>query len=337
MSVYDVITDRIVKRLEEAEKNGEVFYWVKPFSAGAVSFPCCFETGEPYRGINRLLLEPDEYTTFAKVQAHNKKHPENTLFIRKGARANIAVYFNYQEVKDENGNPKLDKKGKPLKKPYMRYYTVFSRQDILDKDRNNLASKFPVQKYSHDEMSDLTRSELMRFGSMVNAYCRKNGIELQFITDGTECYYSPSENTIRVPLLSNFDSTYEYISAVSHELCHSTGLNQGRFGTSPQSHEKYSAEELVAEVGASMLISNFKIEDDRIHKENDIAYLQSWAKELKGNSKEILFAAQKAQKAVEAITEFLDKEETLDEKLATLSMFDDNSSKEMNNTIDEER
>ena len=320
MNVYDIVTDRIVKRLEEAEQTGEKFYWIKPFAIGAVNYPCCYETGEAYRGINKILLQPDEFTTFAKLQAHNQKYPENPLHIRKGAKADIAVYFNYKEIKDEDGNVLCDKKGNPLKKPYMRYYSVFSRQDVLNKDGENIPSKFPIQKFSHDEASQLTQSELLRFGTMVNAYCRHNGIELQFINDGTRCYYLPSENSVRVPVLSNFSSIYEYVSGVGHELCHSTGVQQGRFGLSPQSFEQYSFEELVAEIGAEMLLSNFKIEDDRVNKENDIAYLQSWSKHLKENTKQIVLAAQKAQKAVSCITEFLDKEETLDDKIAAASM-----------------
>ncbi|MDD6146443.1 MAG: zincin-like metallopeptidase domain-containing protein [Oscillospiraceae bacterium] len=337
MNVYDIVTDRIVKRLEEAEQTGEKFYWIKPFAIGAVSYPCCYETGEPYRGINRLLLEPDEYTTFSKTQEHNQKYPDNPLAIRKGAKANIALYFNYKEIKDEDGKIMCDKKGNPIKKPYMRYYTLFSRQDILNKHGDNIPSKFPIQKFSHDEINEITQDELLRFGKMVNSYCRHNGIDLQIVSDGTQCYYSPSDNVIRVPVIACFNSVYEYISGVSHELCHSTGKVLGRFGDSPQSTEQYAFEELVAEIGAEMLISHFKIEDDRSHKENDLGYLQSWSKYLKENTKQIVFAAQKAQKAVEFITEHLNLEETLDDKIAAARMNVGSKEKSLLDYVEEER
>ena len=37
--VSQIITETVLKRMEEAEKNGEVFYWVKPFSEGSPNKP----------------------------------------------------------------------------------------------------------------------------------------------------------------------------------------------------------------------------------------------------------------------------------------------------------
>lgn len=63
--VSQIITETVLKRMEEAEKNGEVFYWVKPFSEGSPNKPYSYDTGIPYRGINRILLDNDEFLTFA--------------------------------------------------------------------------------------------------------------------------------------------------------------------------------------------------------------------------------------------------------------------------------
>lgn len=87
--VSQIITETVLKRMEEAEKNGEVFYWVKPFSEGSPNKPYSYDTGIPYRGINRILLDNDEFLTFAKVQEMNKKKDAVQYHIRKGAKANI--------------------------------------------------------------------------------------------------------------------------------------------------------------------------------------------------------------------------------------------------------
>lgn len=341
MSIYDIVADRIIGRIETAEKSGEKFYWVKPFAHGAVSYPCCYETGEPYKGINRVLLEPDEFTTYAKIQQHNERHPNEPLFIRKGSKTSIAVYFGHQVAVDKNGEVQTDEKGNPIKKPFVRYYNLFSRQDIVDKKGKNVPSKFPVKHYDHNEISAISQDEFLKFCSMVNKYCEANGIEIQIINDGTQCYYSPDENVVRLPVLSNFESVYEHCSAVAHELCHATGKELDRFHKVPKTVEAYSKEELIAEIGAEMLLSNFKIEDDRTNKNNDIAYLQSWAKHLKDKPKQLVYAAQKAQKAVELITKYMEKEPSLDDMLLSLKFKGDDTSNinkyDFEEIIDEER
>lgn len=317
-TIYDIVAERLINRLTEAEKSGEKFYWVKPFAHGAVPYPCCYETGEVYKGINRVLLEPDEYTTLCKIKQHNEKHANSPLFVRKGAKSSIAVYFGYKEIRDDNGEIKRDEKGEAIKKPFLRYYNLFSRQDVIDKNGENIPSKFPMARYDHEAVTKVTQDEFLKFCSMANAYCQANGIELQIINDGTQCYYSPNENVVRVPVVRNFDSLYEYASAVAHELCHSTGIALNRFNENAPSVEAYSKEELIAEIAGEMLLANFQIEDDRVNKNNDIAYLQSWAAKLKNNPKEIVIAAQKAQKAAELISQYIEKEQSLDDILGAL-------------------
>ncbi len=317
-SIYDIISERLINRLKEAEEKNEKFYWVKPFSQGAVTYPCCYETGEAYKGINRVLLEPDEYTTYKKIQQHNEKHPNEPLYIRKRAKPSIAVYFGQQVITDENGEVKTNDKGEPIKKGFVRYYNLFSREDVVDKKGRNIPSKFPMKNYEHKNISDISQNEFLRFCSMINRYCQSNGIDLQFVTDGTRCCYSLADNSIKVPVLSSFNSLYEHCSAIAHEVCHATGKELNRFGKTPHTIESYSIEELTAEIGAEMLLGNFEIEDDRINKDNDIAYLQSWSKFLKDKPKALVYASQKAQKAVESITKHLEKETSLDDVINSL-------------------
>jgi antirestriction protein ArdC len=64
--------------------------------------------------------------------------------------------------------------------------------------------------------------------------------------------------------------------------------------------ESYSKEELVAEIGASFLMAETGIEVDD-SKNNSAAYIKGWLDRLRGDSKFVVFAAAKAQHAVDHI------------------------------------
>ena len=87
-------------------------------------------------------------------------------------------------------------------------------------------------------------------------------------------------------------------------LTHSTGhprrLNRSTLATFERfADEKYSAEELVAEMGAAFLCGFTGIENKTIR--NSAAYLRSWLDVLKQDSRLVLIAASQAQKATDMI------------------------------------
>lgn len=59
--------------MKEAEEQGKTFRWVKPFALGAPDKAYSYNTMEAYRGINRILLDKNEYLTFNMVKALNEK------------------------------------------------------------------------------------------------------------------------------------------------------------------------------------------------------------------------------------------------------------------------
>ena len=63
--------------------------------------------------------------------------------------------------------------------------------------------------------------------------------------------------------------------------------------------ESYSSEELVAEMGASMLSGLAGI--DQVTLPNSAAYLSHWVKVLKGDSRLVVTAAAQAQRAADCI------------------------------------
>ena len=305
MNIYEMVTDRIIAKLEKAEESGKRFRWVKPFDiTNSVRYACNYETLIPYTGINRLLAEPDEYLTFNQIKKMNERSKDDFLHIRKGAKGTPILYVNWKEILDDEGNIKTDKDGNPVKRPFFKYYTVFSRQDALFKDGQNLPSKVPTKHFSYEEIEGITQRELLRFTSMITHYCNQYGIELQFINDGTEAYFSPTDRVIRIGNLNGFSSIFEHISTLAHEAIHSTMIINNRVSENEYNYkEKYSREELVAEIGAAMLISQFRIADDSQTKDNDIAYIQGWRTFIKDSDTKgiIIGAAQHAQKACDLV------------------------------------
>ena len=120
-----------------------------------------------------------------------------------------------------------------------------------------------------------------------------------------EAYYSPSRDTVVVPMKEQYQHINEYYSTTFHELVHSTGhknrLNRlettavASFGS-----ETYSKEELVAEIGSATILSALEIETKRTFT-NSVAYIQNWLNVLKNDNHFIISASSQAEKAVDYI------------------------------------
>ena len=320
-NVAKIITDAILKKMEDAENLGTSFRWVKPWNSG-LDRAYSYDTQIPYKGVNRLLLENDEYLTFNKMQEINQQKGTPEYQIRKGARSNIVCYYNTTPIKDEQtGEPMIDEyTGKELKRGFLKYYRVFSKGDIVRKDNGeSLPSKFNFEHFSHEEATEQMQQALDRFNRLFNYYCEKNGIEVQVVQDGTQAYFSHNMK-IRVPDISNFNSIYNWVHTVAHEMAHSTGMLLGRFSDQEpkvieEAMKSYSKEELVAEITAEMLCSELHIPDDSETPDNAVAYIHSWSSYLKDRPNEIVSAAAKAESACEMIMECLREMELEEQKV----------------------
>lgn len=128
-------------------------------------------------------------------------------------------------------------------------------------------------------------------------------------------YYSGYGDYINMPLLAHFETSESYYCSLFHELIHSTRiasrLNRNAWiRNSPYTainEDKYSLEELVAEMGASYLASlaGIVISPDQPKSE----CIVNWIRELKSDKFFIVIAGALAQKAVNYILNFKSKEE----------------------------
>lgn len=276
-NVHQLVTERIVAKIERAIANNEPLPWQRPFVFDS-DRPRNYVTQQRYHGVNCLLLEHGEFLTWNQICDLQKSNP--SIHLRKGSSSLPVIYYNVMDRVD-------DTTGEVKKSAYLRYYNVFSVADV-----EGIVPHTPQE--FHNKI-DSTAEEL------VIDYLNREHICLHS-QYGKTAAYSPSSDTITMPLVSQFKSPEAYISTLFHEAAHSTGhekrLNRNiknRFGD-----EAYSKEELVAELSACILSGYLGIESDFSEK-NSIAYMRSWLKALKDNVTWIVSASSQAEKAAEYI------------------------------------
>ena len=300
MNVNQMVTQKLIDRLKQAEETGEKFFWIKPFAKGCPRTAVSYDTQEPYKGINRFLLDSScEYLTYNKIKEINKKS-DDFYHLRKGCHGHMVIYYNIVPVKDATGEVIIDPDTEePETKAILRYYTVFDRQDVVNQHGVNLASKFPIQQFDHTTEEDQKRLAIAKFNAIVQSYINKYGITVEEINQGTEAYFMPSKNLIRMPAKENFPNLSAYMATFFHELCHSTMIPLDR-KAEERSMKTYSFEELVADLGSAILMSQTGMPTEQT-EENNLAYLQGWSKYLSEKNNALIHAASQAEKASELI------------------------------------
>ena len=121
---------------------------------------------------------------------------------------------------------------------------------------------------------------------------------------GTQAYYRPLTDDVRLPEPTRFASSEEYYATLFHELVHSTGHSKRldrKLDTDPKpfGSPDYGREELVAEMGAAFLCGHSGIKPAVI--ENQTAYINGWLRQLKEDKRLVIAAAGAAQKAADWI------------------------------------
>lgn len=273
IKVLQILTDRVVTML----KDGKV-PWRKTWKN--TSTPHSIE-GYPYRGINFFLLsmlghEVPVYLTLPQISKRGGK-------LKAGEEKNHSPVFFWtmlDKTQDKQGNPVTDGRKIPFTK-YTRVWNISQVEGIeLPKRFRQTAAKLPPNDAAQ---------------AIVDGY--KDGPTVTH--GGDRACYSPVLDKIMMPPREAFIGTNEYYCAFFHEMTHSTGhlkrLNRREVmdGNAFGSHA-YSAEELVAEMGAAMLCAHAGIDNTL---ENSAAYIADWLEALKNDPKMLMFAAGKAQKA----------------------------------------
>lgn len=281
INVYEIVNNKILERMAAGR-----IPWVKPYDVAPAQN---LVSGHVYHGINAILLsglyKTPYYVSYKQAASIDAK-------LKKDQHGNLVVFwtiFNSTKT-DKDGNEKLQKV------PYLKYSYVFNVEQFESIDHK----KLKVEQKKAKKMNPIKTAE-----EIVNNYKTKPVIEIK---ERIPCYI-PSLDVVQVPSKEKFKDVKSYYSTLFHELVHSTGakhrLNR-EFGTSFGS-EKYSKEELIAEIGASFLNAKAGIDAENLI-ENSAAYIQGWMRVIKDDNRLFISAASKAQKAVEYITNENSKE-----------------------------
>lgn len=276
--VYQIITDQIIKRLEQG-----VIPWHKPWIG--VDCPANLISKKEYKGINVFLLAVQNYSSPYWLTFNQCKQLGG--MVKKGAKSTMIVFWKLNkgyEIDKETG----EKRSKMI--PILRYYRVFN----VEQCENINPDKIPEVNQNPD-FEPLEVCEAV-IDNMPNRPDIKH--------EESRAYYHPRFDFVNMPKRESFDTEAFYYSVLFHELGHSTGHKSrldrpGITGGTYFGSCDYSKEELVAEMTAAFLCGHCQIEQQTI--DNSAAYIKSWLKSLKNDPKMVVQAAAQAQKASDYI------------------------------------
>lgn len=289
-------------------------------------------TGKRYKGLNVLLLMlgggSGEYLTINQLDAYNKKNKTEYL-IKKGSKALMVTFqkkvernaFDHEIEEMENGSNrfKVYEKDGEYKRSYfnIRYYNVFDIVDIVDKDGNPMPpfSERVLEEVTEGEQELPKQLESTDADDLMKEYCRREII--LFVNEKCTPHYNPTMDIIKVPEKETFDKEVNYYSTCFHEAVHSTGsekrINRPSLKEYHRAMSVRGTEELIAEIGANMLLveSGYNIEE--IDIDTTVDYISSWAMWIEDNKDSFIYACNAAHKAVDFFLGFESEKNNYDE------------------------
>lgn len=286
------MTDNILKAIED----GKGAAWLKPWNE---SYFGNILSGYSYKGFNPFLCQiynmAHGYTSphfitlnacFKQAKASGEKW--NIDDTKRYLTISLAKPFK-KEVEKPNGEKE--------EKTFFTYrlYNVYNIEQI-----EGWEEKFA------DKLSEAENNRKEPIESAQNFcenYLSAENIPVSY--GGSRAFYRPMSDDIGMPKLTQFVSSEEFYSTFLHEIAHSSGAENrlNRFKKTDSvifGDTTYSVEELVAEMTATILMSELGIATGR-SIQNSEEYLANWGRKFKENPEMILKSAMAAAKAANYI------------------------------------
>lgn len=286
MQTQSDIRSNITNTIFEALKNGGLPPWRKPWSddPNAPGLHTSMSTGNPYRGINQLLLQVAAmkggfkskwWGTFNQVK-------QNGASVSRGAKGTQIVLF--KKIERE----RVDESGSEVQDNFfvMRSFTVFNAEQTTGLDQFRVGfSKLQNNSYErYEAVGDVIES---------------TGADIHY--GGNEAFYNPPGDFIQLPHRQQFESAESFYETAFHELTHwsehANRLNWNR------ADEGYAMGELIAEMSACLMMAELGL-PTTTNLTNHASYLKHWLDGMAGDSKFIFKAASQASKAVDYLLSF---------------------------------
>jgi antirestriction protein ArdC len=276
--VYASVTAQIVTAIEQGAGT-----WRMPWHSSGkfASSPINVITNKPYRGINTLCLwaaaeskgyESGEWGTYKQWQDRGAQ-------VRKGQKATLVVFWKFANSSAETDDGD-DQPASGSRLLFTRGYSVFNAAQVDGYTPKTEVETPMLERIEH-----------------ADAFFRSVGADVRH--GGNQAFYSPATDHIQMPRFDAFRENVSYYSTLAHETTHWTSAAARcdrqlgkRFGDNI-----YAVEELIAELGAAFTSAHLGLSTEP--RADHAAYIDSWLKVLKADSRAIFTAASKAQQATD--------------------------------------
>ena len=287
MSSRQEVAEEVIAQLIEVMESGNLPPWTSGWTAGGYTIPVNATTDKPYRGINTWVLwgaamlnHYDDPRWLTRKQAERKGG--EVPIDEDGA---VIVYWNVwrKRIAGQQGDDD-DENFRNI--PFLRKFLVYNVEQTV-------GCGFPLidlRQFDNDPIEEADKIIL----NMPNPP--------KIVQRAHTPAYSETQDTVFIPPITAWEQRERYYSTLFHELIHSTA-HKKRVGRKLDPNKPnsliYSQEELVAEMGASMLCSVCGIILPIM--EANAAYVKHYLNLAKGSPEVIIRAGQQAQKAMDYI------------------------------------
>jgi antirestriction protein ArdC len=280
--LFEKVTVELVAAIEAGASG-----WRMPWQQLAAGGTPRSADGRPYRGWNSLVLaltaadrgwSSSTFATYRGWQRHGAQ-------VRRGEHGTEVVLWKPTEraARPDADDETTEEVRRSL---LARTFTVFAAEQV-DGAEHLLAPPAADNKSARIAAAD--------------AYFAAVGARV--VAGGNRACYSPSADVIHLPTFEQFEVPSGFYSTSGHEHVHWSGHPSrlardlsGRFGS-----QAYSAEELVAELGAAFWCAQFRLE--QATRMDHAAYLGDWLALLKQDTRALVAVCGHAQRAVDFLND----------------------------------
>ena len=297
-TVAERVAEKFIKLLEE----GNLPPWKKGWTQGEANefWPKNAISNKVYRGANIWILnaeiaacgyEDNRWLTY-------KQAKDRGGHVRKGEYGTGVIFWKIIDVMQDDPLAIVDLAGDERKtRVISRLYTVFNveqTEDVKLPER-----RLVVRDHDHDPIAE---AEAI-YQNM------KDAPPIRYFNDGFEDDpgYAFESDVIWMPKLERYEDPHLYYHTLFHEMVHATG-HETRLDRplttirDNENREQYAVEELIAEMGASMLGAHCGIVSEMDEKRS-ATYIKSFLRRLKDDPSILIQAGQHSQKAYDYIME----------------------------------
>jgi len=272
-----LLTEMVIKELE----SEQVSTWVRPWMPTALRPRNVM--GKEYNPMNNFFLSiaqrDNHYDSVSWLTEHAAKKMGGTL--KKSDIYNSTNIFTWitnwititdgkqewHKLKPKNGSPKRT--------------FILKVIELYNADQFSWV-EFPGQFDKPELFANKTIEDSQCVSAIegwIDPYIQQHKIKVHH--NGDAAFYMRGEDSITMPPKESFKSDIGWCATYAHEVVHSTGHQLRLKRLEERNEENYSKEELVAEMGASLLLDRLGIRPLTSEEtKNSVEYMRGWASKL---------------------------------------------------------